>query len=106
MERMNLKVARAAALALRIALAAGFLSAVGDRFGLWGKLGAPKVAWGDWENFISYTAKLNWFLPRSLIEPVGVLATFLEIILAIGLLAGIWLRCFALASSALLLLFA
>lgn len=77
-----------------------------DRFGLWGKPGSPGVAWGEWANFIAYTAKLNWFLPRSLIQPVGVLATALETILAIGLLAGIWLRGFALASAGLLLLFA
>ncbi len=96
----------AAALALRLALAAGFLSAVADRFGLWGKPGSPGVAWGDWSNFISYTAKLNWFLPRSLIQPVGALTTVLEIILAVGLLAGFWRRGFAFASCGLLLLFA
>ena len=100
------KTAKAAALTLRLALAAGFLSAVADRFGLWGKPGAPGVAWGDWSHFISYTAKLNWFLPRSLIQPLGALATLLEIILAVGLLAGFWPRGFALASSGLLLLFA
>ncbi len=100
------KATRAAALALRLALAAGFLSAVADRFGLWGKPGVPGVAWGDWSNFISYTAKLNWFLPHQLIQPVAMLATLLENILAVGLLAGFWLRRFALASCGLLLLFA
>jgi len=105
-EYTNSKATRAAAVALRLTLAAGFLSAVADRLGLWGKPGAPGVAWGDWSNFISYTAKLNWFLPRPLIQPVGVLATLLETILAVGLLAGFWLRRFALASCGLLLLFA
>ncbi len=105
-EHTNPKATRAAALALRVALAAGFLSAVADRFGLWGEPSAPGIAWGDWSHFIAYTAKLNWFLPRSLIQPVGVLATLLETILAIGLLAGYWPRCFAFASSGLLLLFA
>ena len=100
------KATRAAAFALRLALAAGFLSAVADRFGLWGKSGAPGIAWGDWSHFISYTAKLNWFLPHQLIQPVGILATLLETILAVGLLAGFWLRHFALASCGLLLLFA
>jgi len=98
-DRNYLKATRGAALALRLALAAGFLSAVADRLGLWGKPGAPDVAWGDWSNFISYTAKLNWFLPHQFIQPVGALATLLEIILAIGLLAGFWRRRFALASS-------
>ncbi len=41
---------------LRIALSLGFLSAVADRFGLWGK---EVSAWGNWENFIAYTQKLN-----------------------------------------------
>lgn len=93
-------------MALRLALAAGFLSAVADRFGLWGKPGSPGVAWGDWAHFISYTARLTWFLPGSLIQPVGVLATVLETILAIGLLTGFRPRSFAWASSGLLLLFA
>jgi uncharacterized membrane protein YphA (DoxX/SURF4 family) len=105
-ESTNSKATRAAAVALRLALAAGFLSAVADRLGLWGKPGAPGVAWGDWPHFISYTAKLIWFLPRSLLQPVGVLATLLETILGLGLLAGFWLRRFALASCGLLLLFA
>ena len=106
MDRNYPKATRAAALALRVVLAAGFLSAVADRFGLWGKPNAPGVARGDWSHFIPYTVKLNWFLPRSLIQPVGVAATLLEAILAIGLLVGYWPRCFALASSGLLLLFA
>jgi hypothetical protein len=48
----------------RLALGFSFLSAVADRFGLWGALGAPHVAWGDFAHFITYTATLNWFLPR------------------------------------------
>lgn len=105
-KHINSFATRATALALRIALAAGFLSAVADRFGLWGKPGSPGVSWGNWANFLSYTAKLNWFLPHSLIQPVGVLATVLETVLAIGLIMGFWLRTFALASFCLLLLFA
>ncbi len=105
-ERTNSKAARGAALALRLALATGFLSAVADRLGLWGKPGSAGVAWGDWAHFISYTSRLNWFLPGSLIQPVGVLATVLETILAIGLLTGFRPRSFAWASFALLLLFA
>lgn len=40
----------------RIALAAAFLSAVADRFGLWGPPGATGVAWGDLKNFNDYVA--------------------------------------------------
>jgi hypothetical protein len=50
-----------ATLSLRIALALGFLSAVADRFGLWGKPGRPGVSWGNMTQFDPYVAKLNWF---------------------------------------------
>src|SRR5260370_2001256 len=46
----------------RLAIAAGFLSSVADRFGLWGPAGSAKVAWGDWKSFVAYTAALNFFL--------------------------------------------
>jgi putative oxidoreductase len=97
---------RFAAITLRVALAAGFLSAVADRFGLWGMPGTPGVAWGDWSHFLTYTGKLNWFLPSSLIPMVGAVATLAEIGLALFLLIGVWPRCTALASGVLLLLFA
>jgi hypothetical protein len=54
---------------LRLALAAGFLSAVADRFGLWGPAGAANVAWGAWQPFVDYVAKLNWFAPPQLLPP-------------------------------------
>jgi len=97
---------RFAAIALRVALAAGFLSAVADRFGVWGMPGRPGVAWGDWSHFLAYTGRLNWFLPSSLIPMVGAVATLAEIGLALFLLIGLWPRCTALASGVLLLLFA
>jgi hypothetical protein len=40
---------------LRIALGISFLSAVADRFGLWGAYGQPNVAWGDFSRFVAYT---------------------------------------------------
>ena len=58
-------------LAVRVALAAGFLSAVADRFGYWGPPGAEGIAWGNIENYKSYVGLLNWFLPPALISPVG-----------------------------------
>jgi uncharacterized membrane protein YphA (DoxX/SURF4 family) len=97
---------QAARFTLRVALAAGFLSAVADRFGLWGAPGNPGVAWGDWSHFLAYTAKLNWFLPMALIPTVGVIATFAEAGLAFLLLVDAWPRYTALATGALLLLFA
>ena len=100
------RLTRFAAAALRVALAAGFLSAVADRFGLWGMPGSPGVAWGDWSHFLSYTGRLNWFLPTSLIPIVGAVATLAETVLALLLLIGAWPRCTALASGVVLLLFA
>src|SRR5215813_7743077 len=55
----------------RLALGFSFLSAVADRFGLWGALGAPHIAWGDFAHFITYTATLNWFLPRPMIPALA-----------------------------------
>lgn len=95
-----------AALFLRLALAAGFLSAVADRFGLWGPAGTPGVAWGGFDPFLAYTGKLLWYLPAGLVPAAGWAATVLEVTLAAGLLAGARLRAVALASGVLLLVFA
>ncbi|MEW4453007.1 DoxX family protein [Bremerella sp. JC817] len=91
---------------VRFALAAAFLSAVGDRFGLWGPPGAEGVAWGSIENYEAYVGMLNWFLPSALISPVGWVATGAEVVIAIGLLVGFQLRWFALAAGLLLTIFA
>ena len=92
-------------IALRIALAAAFLSAVADRFGLWGPPGTVGVAWGNWPNFIAYVARLNWFLPPALIPVVAWIATIAETVLGLALLAGIYRRMVAFTSAALLFLF-
>lgn len=91
---------------LRVALAASYLSAVADRFGMWGSPGEPGVAWGAWGPFIEYVALLNWFAPAALHGPLGWIATIAEVIIAIGLLVGWKLRWFANASGGLLLVFA
>ena len=91
---------------LRLGLAAGFLSAVADRFGLWGPAGAPNVAWGAWQPFVDYVAKLNWFAPPASIPILAWTSTVAEVVLAIGLLIGWQLRWFALAAGLLLLSFA
>lgn len=91
---------------LRAALAAAFLSAVADRFGLWGANGAPGVAWGDWSHFVAYTGKLLWFLPPGLVNPGAWAATMAEAGLGIALLTSLGSRIVALASAALLASFA
>src|SRR6516225_6994697 len=91
---------------LRVALAFSFLSAVADRFGLWGQFGVTGVAWGDFERFTAYTGRLLWFLPPSLVSPAAILATGAEVILAVGLLVGWRFHWCAFAAAALLLSFA
>ena len=95
-----------AAVFLRLALAAGFLSAVADRFGLWGPAGTPGGGWGGLDPFLAYTGRLLWFLPAGLVPAAGWAATVLEVALAVGLLAGVRVRAFALASGLLLTGFA
>jgi thiosulfate dehydrogenase (quinone) large subunit len=91
---------------MRVTLAAGFLTAVSDRFGLWGPAGTTNVAWGDFAHFLAYAAKLNPELPESWIPAVGWTVTFAEIIFAITLLLGFRTRTFALWSGLMLLAFA
>jgi putative oxidoreductase len=91
---------------VRLALAAGFLSSVADRFGLWGPPGSPKAAWGNWSNFVKYTAVLNFFLPKQLVPTLAVAATIAESSLAILLILGLWKRQVAALSAGLLCLFA
>jgi hypothetical protein len=45
---------------LRYALALGVLSAVADRFGLWGSFGQPNVAWGSFSRFLEYMHRFNF----------------------------------------------
>jgi len=97
---------RIAVIYARLALGVGFLSAVADRFGLWGLPGARHVAWGDFPHFLRYTATLNPLLPTSMIPVVGVTATVCEIILGIALIAGISTPVVAALSGCLLLAFA
>src|SRR5437773_7184164 len=88
---------------LRVALAFSFLSAVADRFGLWGPFGVAGVAWGDFERFTAYTAQLLWFLPPSLVSPAAILATAAEVVVAGGLLVGGGLPWWVVSGAALLL---
>jgi uncharacterized membrane protein YphA (DoxX/SURF4 family) len=99
-------VGLAAALFLRLALAAAFLSAVADRFGVWGEPGDPGVAWGDFDRFLTYTASLVPFLPEAGVSLVGWTATVSEIALGLALLVGFKVRAAAAGGGLLLLAFA
>lgn len=91
---------------LRLALGVSFLSAVADRFGLWGAVGKPHVAWGTFARFVAYTGQLNWFLPKATIPTLAIVATCAETLLGILLVAGWQTRIAAFLSGVLLLLFA
>ncbi|MFH6995435.1 DoxX family protein [Flavobacterium sp. FlaQc-48] len=95
-----------AGLILRIVLGITMLSAVADRFGLWGAPGSPGVAWGNWENFIAYTQTLNSFASKAVAGILGALATVFEIVLGLSLIIGFKTRIAALGTSGLMLLFA
>jgi putative oxidoreductase len=90
-----------AILYVRYALAAAFLSGIASRFGLYGK----NVGYGNFTNFLRYTAEVNSFMPASTIPFLAWAATAAELFLGIALLIGVWPRWIALASATLLVLF-
>ena len=65
---------------VRFAVGLSFFSAVADRFGWWGAPGQPNVAWGEFDKFVEYTGKLNWFLPHAMIPTLAIIATCAEIV--------------------------
>ena len=86
----------------RITLGIGFLSGIADRFGWWR---GRNVGYGNFDGFLSYTAKVNSFMPASSIPFLGWAATIAELVLGVLLLCGLWLRWTGLASAVLLVMF-
>src|SRR5215813_5082339 len=72
----------------RLALGASFLSAVADRFGLWGPYGAKNVAWGNFARFVEYTGAVTSLFPSSLTVSFAWAATVAETLFGILLIAG------------------
>ena len=91
---------------LRLALGVSFLSAVADRFGLWGAYGQPNVSWGNYPRFVGYTAQLNWFLPPPIIPPLAMISTAAETLFGLLLILGCKTRITAALSGFLLTAFA
>jgi putative oxidoreductase len=89
-----------ATILMRLALAAGFLSAVGSRLSLWGNHSS------GWISFLDYTKSVNSYVPSSLIPVLAITSTILETAFAILLLVGYKTRLSALGTSILTLLFA
>ena len=100
------RVAQISRIFVRFALGGAFLSAIADRFGVYGPPGSKFVGFGDWLHFIKFVAVLTWFLPKGLIPTVAVLETVIELALGVALLLGIYQRQVALSSAALLMSFA
>jgi len=91
---------------VRLAIGIAFISAVADRFGMWGNAGDTNVAWGNFKLFVDYVAYLNPILSSTLATLVSWVVTFLEVILGVLLLFGIRLKIVSLVSAILLLTFA
>ena len=90
----------------RLALGAAFLSAVADRFGLWGPHGARNVSWGDFAHFVEYTGAVTSLFPASWALPFAWAATVGETLFGISLIAGFKTRMASVLSGLLLLSFA
>jgi uncharacterized membrane protein YphA (DoxX/SURF4 family) len=91
---------------MRLALGVSFLSAVGDRFGVWGAYGEPHVAWGDFSRFAAYTGTLLRFLPQASYPLLAWAATAAEAVFGLALILGLFTRTVAFLSAILLLTFA
>lgn len=86
----------------RFALGAAFLSGIADRFGWYT---GRNVGYGNFAGFVSYTAKVNSFMPAISIPFLAWAATAAELFLGIALILGVWPRWVALGSALLLVLF-
>jgi putative oxidoreductase len=86
----------------RWALGAAFLSGIADRLGWYT---GRNVGYGDFAGFVSYTAKVNSFMPAFSIPFLAWAATGAELFLGVALILGVWPRWVALGSALLLALF-
>jgi uncharacterized membrane protein YphA (DoxX/SURF4 family) len=103
---MSLRNGISSSVVLRLGLGLGFLSAVADRFGLWGPFGQPNVEWGNFSRFLDYTHTLIWYLPAGMIPTLGAIATGAEILFGLLVLIGWHTRAAARLSGLLLITFA
>lgn len=79
------------------------VSCVFCKFGLWP---AKISVWGNWENFVAYTKTLLPFLPNAFVTVAAIVATALEILLAVLLLINFKTTLVAKCACFLLLAFA
>ena len=71
-----------------------------------GPPGTPNVAWGNFGNYLAYTAKLNPWFPRGWIPAIGWAATVCEVCFGLMLIIGYRTRLAAILSGFLTLAFA
>lgn len=90
----------------RLALGTAFLSAVLDRFGVWGPHGAKHASWGDFAHFVKYTGEVMSLFPSSLTVPFAWASTAAEAVLGILLIVGFKVRMTAVLTGLLLVSFA
>src|SRR4029450_4177942 len=76
----------------RFSLGASFLSAVADRFGLWGPYGAKNVSWGNFARFVEYPGAVTTLFPSSSTVSIAWAATVAETLFGILLIAGFKIR--------------
>ena len=93
-------------LALRLAISAGYIWEVADRLGFLGKHGSAHVGWGDWDHFMKYAGEVMSMLPHHFVPVLAVIATILEGLFGLLLLAGLFTRAAAMGSGLLSLCFA
>ena len=79
---------RVVRIALRLSLAAAFLSAAADRFGWWAPFG--QGSWGSMGRFADYTHQLVPFASGLLLTVIVWVATATEAALGVLLLTGWW----------------
>src|SRR4051812_5151170 len=86
-------------LLLRCALGITFLTPVLDRLGFLGQPGVGNIEWGNWENFINYTATLMPVFARPVVHVLGAIATISELLIGILLIMGLKTRYAALGAA-------
>lgn len=94
---------RVVRMALRLSLAAAFLSAVADRFGWWKPFG--QGSWGSMARFADYTHQLVPFASGWLLTVIVWVATATEATLGVLLIAGWWPKLVGAATCLVLVLF-
>jgi uncharacterized membrane protein YphA (DoxX/SURF4 family) len=90
-------------IALRLSLAAAFLSAVADRFGWWAPFG--QGSWGSMGAFADYTHQLLPFASGRLLTVIVWVATATEATLGVLLLTGWWPKLVGAATCLVLIVF-